>query len=1141
MKKFFRMTMAVIAMVITMIAVCSFSSSAADVRTKWISAWGTAPTQIGIDGYGNIAAYVGDVTARTVITPTASGTKMRIKLSNFYGEEPITIYNMTVAKSLGDSKVDSKTYSVLFDGSPSVTIPAGKEFYSDPIDYPVRAQEDIAISIYIKDYQDIKTMGLSGGQSYLTMGDATRAADFNLLSGFVDNEQVVRLLGKFLNTNFELGLEYSFIKVVPCLATIDVLSNESAYSVVVVGDSTVSNEFPLYLSQSIYENEGLSNVGIVGKGIIGNRLLGDGLGYGSLLFGDALLDRFQRDVIAQSGVEYVIVKIGANDIIHPVCSDIVQEYPGIEQPTAQDIINGYKKIFDACHDVGIKVIATSITQWKGSTRNYFGTGDKYVRTQEEFNSDWQIALDVNDWLSKTTAHDGFVDLAGYSANPLDYASFLPEDTIDGIHPSDLLQQKWAEYFPLGAIGVGKNPAGVTLHKSSFLLYKGKSYTIKATVYPETAENKEVIWHSENPDVVKVDKNGKVTALKNGTATIVCETKYGSGEPIYTENGVYTGYIAKCVITVKTLPEKITLDKTTAEVYATKSIKLKATVSPSTTSDKSVTWKSSNTKVAVVDANGKVTGVGSGTATITATSTTKNPVSASCKVTVLKKKEVTGLSLSSDGGSMYKGKTHTLVATIYPSNATFKDVKWTSSNSKVVSVDANGKLTALKAGTAVIKCTSVDNPMVFATCNVTVKVKVTGVKLNRTSGSLYETKSGALTATVSPSDATDKRVKWTSSNTKIATVDSKGNITGIKPGTVYITATTVNGGYTATCKVTIKAIVKSTGVKLNKTALTISHGHTYDLVATVSPSNATNKSLTWKSSDTKIVKVSSKGVITAVKPGTATVTCTTKDTGKKATCKVTVKAVVPTSVYFPKESGSINYNKDYKLTATVLPTNATNKSLKWSSSDPSVVSVTSDGVIRGHKPGKSAVITVTTVSGNKSDTIKVKVNPIKVKSVKLNKEAAVLSKGQTMTLKATVSPSNATNKGVTWQSSDKSVVTVSSSGTVKAVGNGKAIVTCLTKDGGFVAVCIIEVKTIKVMGITLDQPKLTLSKGKTYTLKATIVPSNASNKKVVWTSSDPSVAKVDANGKVTAVGKGICQVKVKTVDGNWIASCKVTVV
>ena len=600
MKKFFRMTLAVIAMVITMAALCSFSSSAADERTKWISAWGTAPTQVGIDGYGNISAYVGDVTARIVVTPTASGTQLRLKFSNYYGTKPLTIYNVTIAKSLGDSKVDTKTYSVLFDGSPEVTIPEGKECYSDPVTYPVRAQEDIAISIYIKDYQDIKSMGLSGGQTYLTMGDATRAADFNLLAGFVDNEQVVKLLGKFLNTNFELGLEYSFIKVVPCLATIDVLSNDSAYSVVVIGDSTVSNEFPLYLSQAIYENEGVANIGIVGKGIIGNRLLGDGLGYGSLLFGDSMIKRFQRDVLAQSGVEYVIVKIGANDIIHPVCDDIMEEYPGITQPTAQDIINGYKKIFEACHDVGIKVIATSITQWKGSTRNYFGTGDKYVRTEEEFRNDWQIALDVNEWLESTTAHDGYVDLAAISGNPIDNAEFMPEYTIDGIHPSDMLQKKWAEYFPRGVIGVGKNPAGVTLHKSSFLLYKGKSYTIKANVYPETAENKEVIWHSENPSVVKVDQNGRVTALSNGTATIVCETKYGSGEPIYGENNVYTGYIAKCKITVKTLPEKVTLDKTSAEVYATKTLKLKATVLPSTTSDKTVTWSSSNTKVATVD-------------------------------------------------------------------------------------------------------------------------------------------------------------------------------------------------------------------------------------------------------------------------------------------------------------------------------------------------------------------------------------------------------------------------------------------------------------------------------------------------------------------------------------------------------------
>ncbi|MEE1319942.1 MAG: Ig-like domain-containing protein [Acutalibacteraceae bacterium] len=1124
MEKAFRLLFTLIIAIITAVMAFSFSSSAAD--EKWVCAWGTAPTKIGIDGYQNINAYVGDVTARVVITPTASGKKLRIKMSNRYGKEPLVLTRVTIAKSLGGSKIDTATTKIITfnEGYQGINLAPGEEIYSDPVVFPVTATQDkVAISFFAEQFTEISTMGLSGAESFLAIGgDKTSDATFGFAS-VMENQQILDLISKLLGTDLDLKLGYSIVNVVPCIASLDVLTEpDNGYSVVVMGDSTVANEFPLYLAQAI-NKAGVTNVGVVGKGIIGNSLLSDGLGLGSEIFGISMLSRFDADALSQSGVKYVIVKIGANDIMHPVCVDNIGK---AEQPTANDIIEGYRKVFKKCHDAGIKVIAVSITQWKGSTRNYFGSGDQYVRTAEEFQQDWKIAQDVNKWLKKTTEHDGYVDFVSLSSNPKDPDAFLPEYTIDGIHPSDSLQKVWGGSFPLSLIGIGNSVNKLTLSAESATIYTGKTKQLTATVYPKTALDKSVKWYSSDSKVATVDEKGLVTGVSNGTAVITCKTNDG-------------GITESCTVTVKTAVSSVSLNKTEASVYVTKSLQLKATVKPSTASDKAVTWKSSNEKVATVNEKGKVYGVGSGTATITC-KTNNGGKTATCVITVLKKTEVMSVSLTKTYTTTYKGRTYQFKAKVGPENATFPELKWTSSDTKVAKVDSNGLVTAVGKGKAVITCSSVDNPMIRDSHTVKVYVYPTGVKLNTKSTSVYEGKTKQLTATVSPADASNKNVKWTSSDTKIATVSSTGLVKAKKPGTVYITCTTERGGFTARCKIKVLDFVSVKSVKLNKTSLTIDDSKTYKFTATVSPSNASEKGLKWKSSDPKTVYVNSKGVIEAMKPGKATITCTTVDGAKTAKCVVTVKKVVPTKVTLNKKSVNIGYNKTYQLKATVSPSYATDKSVKWKSSDSSIVYVNSKGVVQGMKPGKSAVITCTTVSGKKIAQCTVKVNPVKVKSIKLSKSEVTLGKGSTLTLKPTISPSNATNKSVVWRSSNTSVATVSSKGVVKGTGNGKAVITCTTNDGSFTAKCTVTVKSVKVLGVTLNKTQVVAAKGSTFTLKATVVPANATNKAVTWTSSDNSVAKVSTDGRVTAVGKGTCEIKVYTKDGNYIALCRVIV-
>ena len=177
------------------------------------------------------------------------------------------------------------------------------------------------------------------------------------------------------------------------------------------------------------------------------------------------------------------------------------------------------------------------------------------------------------------------------------------------------------------------------------------------------------------------------------------------------------------------------------------------------------------------------------------------------------------------------------------------------------------------------------------------VDVTGVSLNKTTTSIQVGASEQLTATIEPNNATNKAVNWSSNPTSVATVDNSGNVTAVAEGTATITVTTQDGNKTATCTVTVTPAssdpVAVTGVSLNKTSTTLTVGGSETLTASVQPSNATNKAVNWSSNPTSVATVDSNGKVTAVAEGTATITVTTQDGNKTATCTVTVNAAPPT--------------------------------------------------------------------------------------------------------------------------------------------------------------------------------------------------------------------------------------------------------
>ena len=258
--------------------------------------------------------------------------------------------------------------------------------------------------------------------------------------------------------------------------------------------------------------------------------------------------------------------------------------------------------------------------------------------------------------------------------------------------------------------------------------------------------------------------------------------------------------------------------------------------------------------------------------------------------------VTGVTLSKESLTLEPGAKGSTQATVQPSNATNKGVTFTSSNEAVATVDGKGEITAKTEGSADITVTTVDGGKT-AKLKLTVKkavVNVTGVTLDKTTLSLEEGATGNLVATVAPSTATDKTVTFASSDAAIATVDNKGKVTAVKAGNADITVTTKDGGKTAKCALTVTAKqIPVTGVTLDKSTLSLEVGATATLNATIAPSNASYKAVSFTSSDDAIATVDDDGLVTAVKAGTADITVESlMDGSKTAKCTLTVTEPEP---------------------------------------------------------------------------------------------------------------------------------------------------------------------------------------------------------------------------------------------------------
>ena len=336
-------------------------------------------------------------------------------------------------------------------------------------------------------------------------------------------------------------------------------------------------------------------------------------------------------------------------------------------------------------------------------------------------------------------------------------------------------------------------SSVTVTPSRIEIIEGGSAALSARVSPEAASDRVVSWSSSDRSVATVDKTGTVQGLKPGTATVTAMAEGKSGT---------------CAVTVKAKTVnvmEVTLDRTELTLTEGETETLTATVKPDNADNRKVTWSSDKTEIATVGGAGRVTAVKAGEAVITVT-TEDGGKTAACKVTVKAKAvSVTEVTLDKTELTLTEGETETLTATVKPDNADNKKVTWSSDKTEIATVDGAGRVTAVKAGVAVVTVTTEDGGKT-ATCKVTVKAKtvpVTGVEVNPWAVTLSVRGTSKLSYTIRPADATNQNVKWESESPSVATVDSEGNVQGVAAGTAKICVTTEDGGFKSYCTVTVK--------------------------------------------------------------------------------------------------------------------------------------------------------------------------------------------------------------------------------------------------------------------------------------------------------------------------------------------------
>lgn len=673
--------------------------------------------------------------------------------------------------------------------------------------------------------------------------------------------------------------------------------------------------------------------------------------------------------------------------------------------------------------------------------------------------------------------------------------------------------------------------GFGLNTTSTTVNIGSSFDLEALVTAEDLDRNPVTFRVVNQagedgivpteTLITTAQNGKVltvTGVHSGTVKITASQNV---------NGVIKS--AYCIVYVTTPVEDISINPSSLTINRGDTGTVQLLFNPPGPTNSNVLWSSSNPSVAAVEGDSytaDIKGISGGSATITVISEDGLKV-ASCEVYV--REPVTGLVLNATTveSTMAVGK-YQLVASILPEgDGVNRNVTWTSSDPSVCKVDENGLVTYVKPGYATIICQTVDGAFI-ATCNFVISIPVELIRLDYTDEIMSIGSTLRITAEVLPLTASNRTVSWESSNTNVCIVDSNGLVEAVGTGNCTILCKSLDGGYTAMCNIYVKQPV--TSVVLNTTDITVRKGQTFWLNATCLPENADNKIVTWESRDEDVCTVENDGKVTATGAGTTSIIATNADTGLTAYCIVTVTQPV-TGITLNADYQMLWVGAKYAIIPTIEPADAENKNVTYLSSDPTVASVDENGIVTALKGG-SCIIEVTTEECSLVAACTIDVKEY-VSSITLSETFKYMNIGSSGTLKATVGTETATNKVITWSSSNDEICSVDDKGNLIAGVPGTAVITATAADGsGISATCIVRVVN-PVTSITVEPSTVRLLVGDSQIVTAYVYPEDASIRDVKWTSSNEAVATVDEAGEIFALGTGKCKVTATSMDGNEI--------
>ena len=472
---------------------------------------------------------------------------------------------------------------------------------------------------------------------------------------------------------------------------------------------------------------------------------------------------------------------------------------------------------------------------------------------------------------------------------------------------------------------------LTLSEQATTISVGDTFTLATTLTPAN-ENVTYTWSSSDPTVATVDNSGNVTALNDGKTVIKVKSS--------------NGLTASCTVTVSPLPESVQLSQTNIALAVNQSYTLIATQTPDN-AIQNYQWSSDNPEVATVNSNGKVTAVSTGTAVITLRTT--NGKVADCTVEV--GADIERVTFTRKSAVMYIGQTYTPTFTTTPSSP-FATYKWSSSDNNVATVSSTGEITAVGIGEAKIRIKSHNGKS--ATFTATVKALPESISFDKENVTLEIEDTYNLVTSLNP-DGAFSVLKWESSDTDIATVDTNGKITAYEEGVTVITASTPNGLSTS-CTVTVTP--KKT-ITLNKTTLSIGVSEQYVLISSIFPED-NEVTYTYKSNNATVASVNKSGRVVGRAEGTATITVIASN-GLRTSCEVTV---TPKKVLtLDKTNLEMTVKEQYTLRPTLIP-NDTEVTYTYKSNNATVATVNKSGRVVARGTG-SAVITVIASNGLKT--------------------------------------------------------------------------------------------------------------------------------------------------------------------------------